>query len=123
MVVMKAPKGQGWQPGDEMSSQKLNYSANQLRRIRAGNGLRLSRSGGYLTIGLSASAAQGRHATSATLAVPTVEVLPAIPATGSKTVYWTSAGAGTGDDQEWKAHAGQTAYTATQFTSSLDGEP
>jgi len=57
------------------------------------------------------------------LSVATVLTLPAIPASGAKFVFWTSAGAGTGDDQIWVAYAGQTAWTAMQFLSSLSGTP
>ncbi len=57
------------------------------------------------------------------LNVATVEVLPAIPATGARFVFWTSAGAGTGDDQMWVAFAGQSAWTPVQFLTSLSGVP
>lgn len=54
---------------------------------------------------------------------PTVLVLPAIPTGGMREVFWTSVGAGTGDDQVWRAFAGQGAWTPTQFTSILSGTP
>ena len=57
------------------------------------------------------------------LTIDTVEALPAIPTTGGRMVYWTSAGAGDGDDQIWVAYAGQTDWTPMQALTSLDGTP
>lgn len=57
------------------------------------------------------------------LSVTIVETLPPIPASGARIVFWTSAGAGTGDDQMWMAFAGQTEWTAMQFLTSLSGVP
>jgi hypothetical protein len=57
------------------------------------------------------------------LSVSTVEVLPEIPATGARFVYWTSVGAGTGDDQIWVAYAGQDRWYALQRPSLLSGIP
>lgn len=57
------------------------------------------------------------------LTISTVLTLPAIPTSGAKFVFWTSAGAGTGDDQIWVAYAGQTAYTPMQAVTSLSGTP
>ena len=57
------------------------------------------------------------------LTIDTVLVLPAIPTTGGRMVYWTSAGAGDGDDQIWVAYAGQTDWTPVQALTSLDGTP
>lgn len=55
---------------------------------------------------------------------PTVETLPAIPTTPEteKRVFWTSAGAGTGDDQVWHAYTGQSRWYPTTFTDK-DGTP
>ena len=52
-----------------------------------------------------------------------VLTLPAIPTSGMKIVRWTSAGAGTGDDQLWVAHAGDTAWTPMQDLTSASGTP
>lgn len=57
------------------------------------------------------------------LTITTVEVLPAIPASGGRMVYWTSEGDGTGDDQVWMAFAGQDVWTPMQYPTSLDGTP
>lgn len=57
------------------------------------------------------------------LSITTVLTLPSIPASGGKMVFWTSAGAGTGDDQIWIAYAGQTEWTPMQFVTSLSGTP
>ena len=51
--------------------------------------------------------------------VPTVEELPAIP-TDPETfsqVFWTSAGAGTGDDQVWHTYTGMTRWYPTLPTT------
>lgn len=53
----------------------------------------------------------------------TVTALPAIPGTGVKEVYWTSSGGGSGDNQVWRAHAGQSAWTPTQKTTTKSGTP
>lgn len=55
--------------------------------------------------------------------VITVEVLPVLPTTGFEEVFWTSVGAGTGDDQVWRAHAGDTKWTPTQRFTSHSGVP
>lgn len=52
-----------------------------------------------------------------------VQTLPAIPTTGMKEVYWTSTGAGTGDDQVWRAFAGQSQWFPTQRLTDLSGNP
>lgn len=57
------------------------------------------------------------------LSVSVVNTLPAIPSSGAKIVYWTSAGVGTGDDQLWIAYAGQSAWTPMQFTTTHSGAP
>jgi hypothetical protein len=57
------------------------------------------------------------------LTIDTVEALPAIPTTGGRMVFWTSAGAGDGDNQIWVAYAGQTDWTPLQALTSLDGTP
>ena len=67
--------------------------------------------------------AKGDHVHKGALAVETVDALPAIPTTGMLEVFWTSVSTGDGDDQVWRAYVGQTAYTPTQFTSSLSGTP
>lgn len=41
--------------------------------------------------------------------------LPPIPTFGAKLVFWTSEGAGTGDDQIWGAFAGQVRWYPMQF--------
>lgn len=42
--------------------------------------------------------------------IPTVEVLPEIPASGFRLVFWTSEGAGTGDDRLWFVAAGDSQW-------------
>lgn len=57
--------------------------------------------------------------------VETVLELPDIPSTPGtyKRVFWTSNGAGNGDNQMWEVYAGQTKYTACQYTTLLSGVP
>lgn len=56
-------------------------------------------------------------------AVETVDSLPAIPASGMLEVFWASTSPGDGDDQVWRAYAGQSAWTPTQKSSTLSGIP
>ncbi len=79
--------------------------------------------GGVSTFGNRMVATKQRGGRGAGLSVQTVLVLPAIPATGAQFVYWTSAGAGTGDDQIWVAYAGQSAWTPMQKFTTLSGVP
>lgn len=52
-----------------------------------------------------------------------VEELPDIPTEGMKEVYWTSTGFGVGDDQIWRAYAGQEEWTPTQLLTDKSGAP
>ena len=55
--------------------------------------------------------------------VDEVETLPAIPTTGYSMVFWTSVGAGTGDDQTWEAYPGQARWYPCQKPTTLSGAP
>ncbi len=57
--------------------------------------------------------------------IDTVLELPEIPTTPGtyKKVFWTSAGAGNGDDQMWEVYYGQTEYTPCQYSTLLSGVP
>ena len=57
------------------------------------------------------------------LRIAKVLVLPPIPTSGARLVFWTSEGTGTGDDQIWVAYAGQTAYTPMQKNTTNSGVP
>lgn len=56
------------------------------------------------------------------LTVPVVTALPPIPDYGVAEVYWTSTG-GTGDNQVWRAYAGQTKWVPTQKFTTKSGTP
>lgn len=65
------------------------------------------------------------ESSSSSFSVPTVETLPAIP-TGYEeyqAVFWTSVGAGTGDDQVWEAYVGQGRWYPCQKPTTLSGVP
>lgn len=55
--------------------------------------------------------------------VEVVETLPAIPTTGYQMVFWTSVGAGVGDDQTWEAYPGQSRWYPCQKPTTLSGAP
>lgn len=57
------------------------------------------------------------------LRIEKVLALPPIPTSGGRFVFWTSEGAGTGDDQIWVAYAGQTAWTPMQKYTTKSGTP
>ena len=65
----------------------------------------------------------GAGSSSSSFSVDIVESLPALPDPGYRMVFWTSAGAGTGDDQTWEAHAGQTRWYPCQKPTTLSGVP
>lgn len=52
-----------------------------------------------------------------------VDVLPAIPTAGMEEVRWKSYDGGTGDDQVWRAYAGDSKWTATQRFTTKSGVP
>jgi hypothetical protein len=81
--------------------------------------IRVKDLGGTIAIGLHDDRTHGKGG----LNVPTVQTLPQIPTTGHRVVFWTSAGAGTGDDQWWAASAGDTRWHPLWFTTDLSGAP
>ena len=91
------------------------------RNIVGGSGLLARRAGQQLVISSTAKAGP-RGGESSAITVDIVEVLPAIPATGIRWVYWSSAGVGTGDKQVWFATEHDTIWTPTQKTTVLSGE-
>jgi hypothetical protein len=73
---------------------------------------------------MNTSAASGTgDGTGTSFSVEVVESLPAIPTVAYKMVFWTSAGAGTGDDQTWEAFPGQTRWYPCQKPTTLSGAP
>jgi hypothetical protein len=112
--------------GYRLSAEDLNKIVNALlERLNVGPGMRKFTVGNKLAIGLTrprgvgpvgaVGAGGGR--------IRTVLALPAIPTVGSDAVFWTSAGAGNGDDQIWDTYAGQTAWTPRQFLTASSGTP
>jgi hypothetical protein len=63
--------------------------------------------------------------TSGRLIVPIVETLPAVPTAAARMqlVYWTSDGAGTGDDGIWYTYTGMTRWYPLGHYTTLDGTP
>jgi len=72
---------------------------------------------------MNTSAASGTSVSGSAFSVDTVEILPAIPDEGYQMVFWTSVGAGTGDDQTWEAFAGQSRWYPCQKPTTLSGTP
>lgn len=87
------------------------------QEITGGNGVQVQQVGNRLII--KGNAGRGGSG----LSITPVLTLPPIPSSGARIVFWTSAGAGTGDDQMWMAFAGQTEWTAMQFATTLSGVP
>jgi hypothetical protein len=52
-----------------------------------------------------------------------VNTLPAVPSVGSRRVFWRSTSGGTGDDQIWEAHAGQSRWYPSQKPTNKSGTP
>lgn len=71
---------------------------------------------------MNTSAAAGTGSSSS-FSVETVETLPPIPEDGYQMVFWTSLGAGVGDDQTWEAFAGQARWYPCQRPTTLSGAP
>ena len=92
-----------------------------LQRIRGGAGIRVQNVAGNLLITLTRP--DVAHRWDGNKNIRTVEVLPAVPGGGSDKVFWTSSGAGTGDDQFWEVHSTQSAWTPTQKRTVLSGVP
>lgn len=72
---------------------------------------------------MNTSAASGTGTTVIGSGVDTVETLPAIPTLGHRKVFWTSVGAGTGDDQLWEAYVGQSRWYPCQKPTTHSGAP
>lgn len=72
---------------------------------------------------MNTSAASGTSVSGSSFSVDTVETLPAIPTVGYQMVFWTSVGAGVGDDQTWEAYAGQSRWYPCQKPTTLSGTP
>lgn len=67
----------------------------------------------------------GASTTGSDFEVLTVLELPDIPTTPGThaQVFWTSAGAGNGDDQEWQTYAGKTRWYPSWFPTDKSGVP
>lgn len=107
---------------------KFNQLAAQLGRIVVGGkGIRVETMAGQVKIHakdqIIPRGQQGDSTTIVSTSVPTVETLPTIPTAAGqyRKVFWTSAGAGTGDDQCWEVYYGQTAWTPCQKQTTKSG--
>jgi len=91
-------------------------------RIKGGKGILVKRLGQNVIIenlgavGLGGGATSGRRI---------VEELPPLPTSGWDEVFWTSVGAGNGDDQPWGAGtgAGVTEWAPLYYVSAKSGVP
>ncbi len=102
-----------WRKGDPIDHRRLERSRTVLERVMAGKGITIRRIAGAMVISLtSGGRVNGIHDR-----IETVSSLPPIPEGGMREVFWT------GDNQIWKVFAGQSKWTATQYTSSLSGVP
>lgn len=114
------PNSSRYKKGAVIPAASLNKNARlQTTKVVGGKGIRVSGQGQEIVISQTGVARGG----GTTMRVQTVLALPAIPTTGMKEVFWTSAGEGTGDDQVWRAYAGQTRWYPTQKWTSLSGTP
>ena len=109
-----------YQDGSKIQPSDLNDMPRRaVESIRSTSNTRVNRLGDNVTIkntGDIVRAAGG-------LNVAIVTELPAIPASGAKFVFWTSADGGTGDNQIWVAFKGQTKYYPLQFYTTNSGIP
>jgi hypothetical protein len=110
-----------YQDGSKVQPRDLNDMPRRATEsIRSTHDTRVNRLGDNVTIksagGSDTSVASG-------LRIAKVLVLPSIPSSGARMVFWTSEGTGTGDDQIWVAYAGQTAYTPMQRYTTKSGVP
>lgn len=119
-----------WKSGDIIEAVRLEFMRQLPQRIRGGNGIKIRRTGDDMIIEAEVKAQSWVRAVDEAVAqsavareINSVDDLPAIPGSNMLEVFWTSDGDGTGDDQVWRAYAGQTAWTPTQATSSLSGVP
>lgn len=102
-----------------ITADMLNNIANSIvGRIIGGRGISVRRISNNIVIESIVMGSVGGASVSAILVV---ETLPPIPNAGMEEVYWTSVGAGTGDDQVWRAYAGQSSWTPTQKLTTLSG--
>lgn len=102
-----------WRRSVEQRLRELNQKTKPSRRAAVGGGGTSGAGGGDGTAG-----ANGR------MVCPDVEELPAIPTEADilQFVFWTSAGAGDGDDQVWWTREGLTRWYPMTY-STLDGTP
>lgn len=89
--------------------------------VTAGQGIRIERSNDRVIV--HAETAGKGFGGMGGYNVGIVTALPAIPTSGMKEVYWTSGGGGTGDNQVWRAYAGQSVWYPTQKFTSKSGTP
>ena len=91
-----------------------------LQTVKGGDGILVQRVGQSVIIKQKTGSSIG---SGGGFSVATVLELPEIPDNVYRKVFWTSAGAGNGDDQLWEVYAGQTAWTPCQKFTSLSGVP
>lgn len=106
-----------FKPGDVIKADQFNESFR-----RATDRLRIMQGGKFGDAYLPQQTMRARTG-SAAYEVPIVSVLPPIPSVGMAEVFWIGPPNGTGDNQVWRAYAGQTKWTPTQYYSLLDGTP
>lgn len=114
--------------GGRTDARTVNQLVEQLKRlIVAGKGIRVEGMAGQVKIHVKDQiiprGQQGDSSTVLGSSVPTVETLPTIPTAAGqyRKVFWTSAGAGTGDDQLWEVYYGQEAWTPCQKQTTKSG--
>ena len=115
------------QRGSVLQSSQWNRITEYIKRnIVGGRGITIGRQGQQLVISAETGGRAGgaKSSTQAqTLSVDTVENLPAVPTSGIRFVYWTSAGAGTGDNQVWSATEYDSVWTPEQQTTTNNNTP
>ena len=109
-----------YQDGSKIQPSDLNDMPRRaVESIRSTSSTRVNRLGDNVTI----KSKGGDSSVASVLGIAKVLVLPPIPTSGARLVFWTSEGTGTGDDQIWVAYAGQTAYTPMQNYTTKSGIP
>jgi len=110
--------------GDILSHQTLNaLLSKMMNMIRGSNGILVQRVGNSMVIS-QGNQITSKRAASTTTTIPAVGALPAIPTSGSLSVFWDSTiPPYTGDNQIWDAYAGQNVWYPRQFLTTKSGTP
>jgi len=109
-------------PGHRLSAAEMNQIIAAITSSMVGsNGITVKRIGSQLVIGNVSSLPLG---SALGLGVTKVETLPDIPTTGNgKVVYWTSEGAGNGNDSWWFTTPRLTEWFPLGPFTALSGDP